>query len=349
MLIFVFKKQITILAYSCSHLPMGNYTLPTKYRCFGPVVATLHYKLKKMDQYNKPNRNSSATAGYILVAIGAIIFLSQIAPGAFRFITSSLRDVFGFLRGFLRWEFIPITVGLISGYKYRYGAPYGWLVPIAVGVFFLLAGTLGWNYIMPLLLVAFGLVIIMNAYTKPKINGTFEKKSSFNNPVEATIIQETTTEFKEPFVNTNINSTANVNTAQENNTNQNNWSTNAAFSNQKGETVEEYVAINAVFSGVEKMVNSKNFKGADLTAILGGIEINLLNADMPSPATIDVTSIMGGVKLIVPPHWEVKSQITTILGGVEDKRPQFNNVISDKKLLILKGTALMGGIDIKSF
>ena len=56
---------------------------------------------------------------------------------------------------------------------------------------------------------------------------------------------------------------------------------------------------------------------------------------------------MGGSKLTLPANWLVKTEVTSIMGGVEDKR--FVDTDSDpSKVLILKGTAIMGGIEIVS-
>jgi predicted membrane protein len=307
-----------------------------------------------MEPYNQPsnnNRNSSATAGYVLVAIGGIVLLSQIAPGLFSMFANALRGTVNFIRGFFRWELIPICIGLAMGLKRKFGAPYGWLVPIAVGTFFIVSGTIGWNYLFPIILIAFGIVILMNAYTKPKINDITTNKT--NSSLETK--EPTPTAEPSPVANTwsNDYTATSSTTASEpkpfsTDDEKKNWNiTSETIGNVTDD--DGYFSVNCIFSGTEKTVNSKNFKGADIVAIFGGVEVNLLNADMPSPAIMDVTSIFGGVKLIVPPHWEVKSQITTIMGGLEDKRPQLNANLLEKKVLILKGTAVLGGIDIKSF
>jgi predicted membrane protein len=57
--------------------------------------------------------------------------------------------------------------------------------------------------------------------------------------------------------------------------------------------------------------------------------------------------VMGGTKLIVPSNWEVRSQLTSIFGNVEDKR-QSASTNSDK-VLILDGSSVFGGIEIKNY
>ena len=111
----------------------------------------------------------------------------------------------------------------------------------------------------------------------------------------------------------------------------------------------DFIDVTAVFGGVKKSVLSKNFKGGDIVSFMGGSEINLTQADFSGKITIDATNIFGGTKLIVPPTWDVQSDITAIFGGVDDKR-QINGVTPDpNKLLVLDGTCMFGGIEIRSF
>ena len=64
---------------------------------------------------------------------------------------------------------------------------------------------------------------------------------------------------------------------------------------------------------------------------------------------MDTTAIFGGIKLIVPPHWDLKIQITAVFGGVEDKRPVQAAKVDPDKMLVLDGAAVFGGIEINSY
>lgn len=110
----------------------------------------------------------------------------------------------------------------------------------------------------------------------------------------------------------------------------------------------DVVDITAIFSGVKKNVLSKNFKGGDITAIMGGAEINLTKADFQNKIVLDITNMFGGTKLIVPPDWDVQSQVVAIFGGVDDKRPPSAGH-DPSKIIFLEGTCLFGGIEIRSF
>jgi len=103
-----------------------------------------------------------------------------------------------------------------------------------------------------------------------------------------------------------------------------------------------------IFSSVKKKVFSKNFKGGDVVSIFGGAEINLSQADFNGTIAIEVVQIFGGTKLIIPPHWQIRSEMVAIFGGIEDKRPPQMHYDEDK-VVVLNGTTFFGGIEIKSY
>ncbi|HYV91343.1 MAG TPA: LiaF domain-containing protein [Chitinophagales bacterium] len=116
----------------------------------------------------------------------------------------------------------------------------------------------------------------------------------------------------------------------------------AKFSN------EEFINHTAVFGSVEKTILSKDFHGGNLTSFFGGTELNLIQADINGKVILDITTIFGGTKLIVPSNWEIKSELVAVFGGIEDKRP-VQSTVNPEKVLILKGTTIFGGIEIVSY
>lgn len=103
--------------------------------------------------------------------------------------------------------------------------------------------------------------------------------------------------------------------------------------------------ITAVLSGVTNRNTSDDYKGCEVTAIMGGVELDLSKATITQEAVIDVFVLMGGLELRVPDKVIVKSKAVCILGGVEDKT---NPAESAKAPVIyLDGTVVMGGIEIK--
>jgi len=119
--------------------------------------------------------------------------------------------------------------------------------------------------------------------------------------------------------------------------------------NDKTANNNDIIDVMAVFGGSNQTVYSKNFQGGDITAVFGGADIVMTQADFPETVSLDVTAVFGGIKLIVPQNWAIKSNVTALFGSVEDKRSHLTPVAEMTKTLILDGTALFGGIEIKSF
>lgn len=113
-----------------------------------------------------------------------------------------------------------------------------------------------------------------------------------------------------------------------------------------GEDVIESVSI---FSGVKKVITSKNFKGGEVVCFMGGAEYNLSQADISGTVAIEIVQVFGGTKLIVPPNWVIRSESVAIFGGIEDKRSMQPGAFDPNKILILKGVTIFGGIEIKSY
>lgn len=105
----------------------------------------------------------------------------------------------------------------------------------------------------------------------------------------------------------------------------------------------------SVFGGTKKNIIAKDFKGGDISNVFGGTDINLMQADIQGNAMIDITNIFGGIKLIVPAHWNIKSEVVCLFGGIDDKRMLSKDSSDTGKVLVLKGTCVFGGIDIKSY
>ncbi len=105
----------------------------------------------------------------------------------------------------------------------------------------------------------------------------------------------------------------------------------------------------SIFNGLKKRVVSKNFKGGESVSIFGGTELNLIDADFEGTIELECVVVFGGMKLIVPPNWEVRTNVTSVLGGVEDKRISAVQVVPDDKVLVLTGTVVFGGLDIVSY
>lgn len=100
----------------------------------------------------------------------------------------------------------------------------------------------------------------------------------------------------------------------------------------------------ATFSEQNANFENEEFKGADLTAVFGGVKCDLRQAIINSNTVIKAESIFGGVEIYVPSNVKVKIKSTPIFGGVTDK--SVHNQESEHTIYI-NSTCIFGGVDIK--
>jgi len=101
------------------------------------------------------------------------------------------------------------------------------------------------------------------------------------------------------------------------------------------------------FGGGQERVSAQDFSGGEVSAIFGGLELDLRDAGLAGGrAVIDATVICGGINLRVPKDWRVNIHTTTLFGGTEHKRSQ-PSPDQVKGELIITGTVLCGGIEVK--
>jgi hypothetical protein len=116
---------------------------------------------------------------------------------------------------------------------------------------------------------------------------------------------------------------------------------------RRGEPSSDRLTGFAVLGGSSRRSASPDFQGGDFTAVMGGCEVDLRQARIANPpAVIEVFAFWGGVDIRVPEDWVVDGQVTAILGGFDDKTGKVAG--DDSQRLIVRGMAMMGGVDIRN-
>lgn len=281
--------------------------------------------------YNKKPGSGKTWAGLILVVLG-IIFL--------------IRSLGGLIPDWLTsWPMILIILGLFSGSRNNFRNP-GAFILIFIGAIFLsgriIPGIELHDFVFPALIIGLGLYLILGKRRdRFRYRDRFDRSDRYSWDKKVGVTDSETQENAEA-------ASAEAGYSEPNGT----------FSEQKGAfssdygtfSGEDYLDTVSVFGGIKKNIVSKHFKGGEIVTIMGGAEINLSQADIQGTVIIDVTQVFGGTKLIVPPQWKVSSDLAALFGGIEDKRPLMAaGTQSDDKVLILRGTSIFGGIDIRSF
>ncbi len=108
----------------------------------------------------------------------------------------------------------------------------------------------------------------------------------------------------------------------------------------------------SVFGGNKKIINSKNFRGGNITIIFGGSEIFLRDCELSDGENVlDLFVIFGGCDLTVPSNWNVKIDVVSLFGGFSSKRYNYSKSddVDENKTLVIKGLVLFGGGEMKVF
>lgn len=228
----------------------------------------------------------------------------------------------------LSWPMILVVVGLFSLIKHEFKSGFGGIL-LGLGLYFLFEREFGFNfgienYIFPVVLIILGIYLISKKRQENQVMDDLRQR--MNTPKtgnsESSTSETSTGSTSKPI---------------------------SGMSSTSGISFNDRLNIDAIFSGVNKRVLSKNFQGGKLTAAFGGIDLDLSQADFSGLVVMQVDVIFGGMKLIVPPHWDVRTEVSNIAAGVEDKRIYRESEVDADKVLVIKGTILFGGLEIKSF
>jgi len=102
----------------------------------------------------------------------------------------------------------------------------------------------------------------------------------------------------------------------------------------------------ALLGVVKRAVVTPDFQGGYLTAVMGGVELDLREARIASsPVHLDLVAMMGGVEIKIPKDWIVDGGVSPIMGGFENKsRVPLDAGAAPR--LVLRGTVVMGGVTV---
>jgi predicted membrane protein len=108
---------------------------------------------------------------------------------------------------------------------------------------------------------------------------------------------------------------------------------------------EQLVNVTSVMGASNRRVSSLDFRGGEVTAILGSSDLDLRQASIDGEAVLNVFSFLGGITIKVPVDWVIVMEGTAILGGYEEKTaPPTGNT----KRLIVRGYAILGGLEVRN-
>jgi hypothetical protein len=240
---------------------------------------------------------------------------------------------------------ILIAVGIFSGIKHGFRGG-GWIVLLLVGGFFLLENKYPnmelQKYAVPFVIICVGLAMISRPHRWGRPDARWHRdarewrRRRRHGRWDQWNTGQPYNDAGDPYKNP---------------PNQQNYSSGPVPPPEQPtgtRSTEDYIDSVSVFGGVRKVIMSKNFRGGEATSFMGGTELDFSQADINGIVVLELTQVMGGAKLIVPGHWSIKNEVNAVLGGVDDKR-QLNTIADPSKVLVLKGTSFLGGLEISNF
>lgn len=212
------------------------------------------------------------------------------------------------------WPVLLIAIGLLISLKSGLRNPGGFIMILIGTIFFIdqqIPGIQFHNYVLPIILIGIGLLFML----RPKHSHCGPRGGRWER----------------------------INKRQEA------FSGFSKTSESSDNDNAEYLDVNAVFGGIKKNIQSKNFKGGEIVSFMGGCELNFMHADILQPVELEINNVFGGTKLIIPSNWDVKNEISAVFGGVEDKRNFTNSTPDSTKRIRLTGACVFGGIEVTNY
>ncbi len=114
---------------------------------------------------------------------------------------------------------------------------------------------------------------------------------------------------------------------------------------QKNARSADFLDESVFLSGKEFSVYSGDFKGGELSVLLGGMEVDLRHIKLTESASLFLRCTLGGLEVYLPPDVRVRVSGQEFLGGADIKvradRPE-----ASEPVLMIDYQVTLGGIDI---
>jgi len=100
----------------------------------------------------------------------------------------------------------------------------------------------------------------------------------------------------------------------------------------------------AVFGGQERKISNEVFQGGNVTAVFGGVELDLRDAIFNEDVIINMTVAFGGVEVYLPTNVKVSISSVPIFGAVSNKTQNLAN--DSDPTVYINATCIFGGVDV---
>jgi hypothetical protein len=112
----------------------------------------------------------------------------------------------------------------------------------------------------------------------------------------------------------------------------------------RGDAESDEVELNAVIHGETLKSRAQAFRGGTVRAWFGGVAIDLREATLAPGARLEVSSLLGGIAIRVPPGWRVETDVDALAGGVAVDVPEPEDPAAP--VLRIEGRTVLGGLAV---
>ncbi len=283
---------------------------------------------KKMNNDNRPPKTNNTTnfAGAFIIFFGLALLFKNMNMDVFP------NWLFG-------WEMILIVIGLVIGVNSKFQKKSS-VVLIAIGSIFLLKDIIGVSFgkfIIPAVVIAVGVYLIKRNRVAPQPpQGPKDPEDEFD--WDKRVDHFYTVDNDYPTENAESHKPVNA-------------SASTGFKGSYGNFAphhESYLKVDTIFSDTKKALLTTNFLGGTITSVFGSTKINFLQADIKQPVVLDTFQLFGSTKIIIPAHWQVSSDVASVFGELDDRRPMMDITTDKNKKIYITGTSIFGGLTIKN-
>lgn len=291
---------------------------------------------------DRPGVGNGIVFGVILILVG--LFMLSFSAGLFPEIWRPV---------FISWPMLLIVLGLIEIFKLHIIPGFMLLV---VGNFFIVpriariypeSWWFGESFVStywPMLLIAFGILIILAIIVKPRYFRSDRHGNDHRHRKNDNLSEEARQRGREY--------------AEESKRAAHEYTEEAKrmgreYAEDTKRTGRAYaeegmVDYNLIFTGAEHVFLDPVFRGGEINTIFAGVTLDLRKTTLQEGVTyLEVSTVFGGVNIFAPPEWRIEVRNESIVGGFNDRRPAPIGPVDEERKLIIAASCVFGGGEVK--
>lgn len=105
--------------------------------------------------------------------------------------------------------------------------------------------------------------------------------------------------------------------------------------------------ISAILVGKSVSCLKGVFKGTNVQAVLGNVQLDLRQAELEQDVFVNINLMLGGADIYLPENVRVICETQSILGDVRDVRSGMRSIDTAQPAIHITGTCILGGLELK--